>query len=100
MVGRTFALVELVRSEADFILAPVILQVARALSESAKLTAHGIHEAVWITILITIASTGLCVALYVAGGVGLPSADLEAWLHKERPGIHSPLLAAAVLDRE
>jgi hypothetical protein len=32
MVGRTFALVELVRSEADFILAPLMLQVAQVSS--------------------------------------------------------------------
>ena len=58
MVGRTFALVELVRSEADFILAPVMLEVAQFSSAGGGLTADGIRQAIWFTVLITIAIDG------------------------------------------
>jgi hypothetical protein len=92
IVGRTFALVELVRSVADFILAPVMLQVARA---SGGLTnqAAGIHTAIAITLMITATLTAAGIALYLIGGAGLPRPDLDAWIVQNRPAIGSPMLA-------
>lgn len=96
MVGRTFALVELVRSEADFIMAPVLLQVALVSSGGKELTAAGIKSAIWITILITIATTGFIVLVYLAGGAGLPRPDLKGWLKNNRTAVPSPPLGAAL----
>jgi hypothetical protein len=96
MVGRTFALVELVRSVADFILAPVMLDVARVVSGATHPTAAGIDKALWITLYITIALTVFGIVLYLLGGVGLPKPDLDAWLTKNRPAIGSPRLAQTV----
>lgn len=45
MVGRVMALVELVRSLADFILAPVMLEVARQASSGGILTQDGVTAA-------------------------------------------------------
>lgn len=39
LVGRSFALIELVRSGADFILAPILLRTARVMSHGAPLDA-------------------------------------------------------------
>ena len=36
------------------------------------------------------------IVLYLLGGVGLPTPDLEAWLTKNRPAIGSPRLAQTV----
>ncbi len=99
LVGRTFALVELVRSEADFILAPVMLQVAQVSSDGKRLTPAGIENAIWVTILITIAGTGFMTVVYLAGGAGLPLPDLKSWLQKGRTAIHSPALGAALRPR-
>lgn len=96
MVGRTFALVELVRSVADFILAPVMLEVARVVSGGAHPTAAGIGKALWITLYITIALTVFGIMLYLLGNAGLPKPDLEAWLEKNRPAIGSPPLGQAI----
>jgi MFS family permease len=99
MVGRIFALVELVRSVADFILAPVMLEVARVASGGKALTADGLREAIWITILITIGATLFGVVLYLVGGAGLPRPDLEAWLKEGRTAVTSPLLGQAFRRR-
>jgi len=93
MIGRTFALVELVRSEADFVIAPVIIAVVPLL---------GMQNAVGIALLIAVAATIAVVAIYIAGGVGLPEPDLHAWLDKpeeKRPAIRSPELGTAIRQR-
>lgn len=99
LVGRTFALVELVRSEADFMMAPVIVGVAIAVSGSAKPTAPGIHYALWISLLITIATTVLMAAIYLTGTAKLPKPDLSKWLKGDEPGLESPPLMAIFRKR-
>lgn len=102
MIGRTFALVELVRSEADFVIAPVILGVALAVSGGDALNAQGFYAAAGITLLVTIVSTAAVVAIYLAGGVGLPEPDLETWLEKpeeNQPAIRSPEMGTAIKER-
>jgi MFS family permease len=99
LIGQTFALVELVRSEADFIIAPVIAGIAVAISGGQNFSAAGLHDAIGITLLITIAATVAIVAIYVTGAVGLPRPDLQAWLEKpeeRRPAIPSPELGTAL----
>lgn len=99
IVGRTFALVELVRSVADFILAPVMLGIARLGSGgSPHPSAAGLHTALGITLLITLAATVGGTLLYVLGRVGLPTPDIDAWIEKNRPAIRSPLLAETLRD--
>jgi len=95
-VGRTFALVELVRSVADFILAPVMLGVARVASGAMHPDAAGLRFSIWLTLGVTIALTLGGTALYLLGGAGLPRPDLVAWIEHNRPAIGSPPLANAL----
>jgi MFS family permease len=95
MVGRIFALVELVRSMADFILAPVMQQVARLASGGKTLNAAGIDVALWITIWGTLGLTIFGTALYLAARPRLPRPDLKAWLTGERTALVSPPLGGA-----
>ena len=96
IIGRTFALVELVRSVADYILAPVMLKVAGVASGQGGLNAAGVHEAIWITLAITMASVLAGVALFLLGGAPLPRPDLEGWLAQKGPAIGSPNFAERV----
>lgn len=96
MVGRTFALVELVRSEADYLLAPIVLQVAAVSSGGHPLTASGIHEALWITLLIAIASTAFGVLIFLLGTACLVRPDLRAWLRQNQPAFQSPAFGATI----
>jgi hypothetical protein len=85
--------VELVRSQADFIIAPVIIALAAGM---------GTRNAAAITLLLTIAATVAIVGIYTAGGVGLPQPDLQAWLEnpdEKRPAIQSPELGTALRRR-
>ncbi len=100
IIGRIFALVELVRSEADFILAPVIAKVAETASGSDGLTVEGLRYGLWTTVLITGFMTLLGVAIYLAGaGFRLPQPDLDTWLRGDRPAFDSPDLGAALHRR-
>jgi MFS family permease len=93
IIGRIFALVELVRSLADYIIAPVMTEVAQSASGQ-QLDTHGVHLAVWITLWLMIAFTVFGTALYILGRGGLPMPDLDAWLLRNGPAIQStPLLA-------
>jgi hypothetical protein len=101
MVGRTFALVELVRSEADFVIAPVLIGVAVAVAGGANVNMQGLHRAIEIILGITIAATLGIFAIYITGGVGLPKPDLKAWLEnpdEQRPAIRSPEMGSALHD--
>jgi Major Facilitator Superfamily len=99
IIGRTFALVELVRSVADYILAPVMLKVAHVASGHGGLNAAGVREAIWITLAITGASALAGIALFLLGGASLPRPDLEGWLAQKGPAIGSPKLAQRVRKR-
>ncbi len=85
LVGRVFALVELIRAEADYVMDPIMRRIA----------AHsGIPEALWLTLLVAIASTTLCVALYLLSGLRPERPDLERYLEEGEPGVTSPALLA------
>ncbi|HTT05961.1 MAG TPA: MFS transporter [Steroidobacteraceae bacterium] len=94
ILGRLLALVELVRSVADFLLGPVMLQVARKASVSSSLNVLGIEHGLWILMLLAIASIVLLVVLYFIGSRELPQPDITGWLEHDRPALPSPPLGA------
>jgi MFS family permease len=100
-IGRILALVELVRSVADFILAPVMMRVAIESSggSHAALDIAGLHEGVAVTVLMTFAGLIIVSALHIASAGGLPHPDLEAWLKQNKPAISSPRLLQALRGR-
>jgi predicted MFS family arabinose efflux permease len=96
ILGRIFALVELVRSVADFILAPVMLKIARvAASQPGGVDAAGIHVALSITIALTVVGGTIALALLIGGGA-LPQPDIVAWIEHQRTAIRSPRLFATL----
>jgi MFS family permease len=96
IVGRTFALVELVRSVADFILAPVMLGVARVASGAPQPDAAGLRFSIGLTLGMTAALTLGGTVLHLLGGAGLPRPDLIAWIERDEPAIGSPPLAGTL----
>jgi len=95
MVGRIFALVELVRSEANFLMAPIILKIAQGASGgSGAVSTTGFHLGIWITLGLTVTLTVLGVVIYLAGGAGMQRPDLRVWLKENRPAWASPELFA------
>lgn len=92
IIGRVFALVELVRSLGDYIIAPVIGRIAQQGSRMPPLDWPGVRQAAGITLWITIAFTAVGILLWWAGGIGLPLPDIPAWIKENKPAIRSPLL--------
>ena len=97
MVGRTFALVELVRSVADFVLAPVILAIAVTIGTAGSRWV-GVATALWVTLGVTIGGLGVVVGLYLVGRPPSRAPDLESWLEGESPALASPRIGAVVRD--
>jgi MFS family permease len=95
LVGRVFALVELVRAEGDYIVAPVVRKIS--VTSAGKLgAAHGIRHAVWVTLVLTLASIAACVAVWLLGRMRLERPDLERYVEEGEPGLESRPFAAAL----
>jgi MFS family permease len=99
MVGRVFALVELVRSLADYIIAPIIMKIAQVHSYRPPLDWPGVHQAAIVTLWLTVGFTVLGVVLWFAGRAGLPLPDIRAWIDRKEPAFESPKLLARFRDR-
>ena len=95
-IGPTFALVELLRSEAAFILAPVLGYLATVTGAG---LAGGVHRGVGIALGLLVVVAALLGGLLALGGVGPSAPDLRGWLEDGGTGFHSPRLAAAVRGR-
>jgi MFS family permease len=91
-VGRAFALVELLRSEAAYLIGPVLLYVARHDGS----TAHGLAVATWITVALTAVGLVLVVVLYRVSGAPLRPPDLRGWLDGDEQALESPRTAEKV----
>ena len=94
ILGRIVALVELVRSVGDFLIAPVMLALSKMFSDGGAVDAHGIAMAVAISLAAATGTTLLCIAIYAASGLGLPRPHLRRWLEEDGVAIDSPPLFA------
>lgn len=93
-VQRVFAIIELVRAVAAFMVAPVLVYVAATVGGS---LASGTRMALWVCFAITCAGAVIGAALYALGGVRRPPhPSVPAWMSGEEPGWDSPPLLAAV----
>ena len=93
-LGPTFALVELLRAEAAFLVAPVLLAIAKAMTDLPE----GVFDAALIAVVLCAVATLLLALLFAAGGVGLHPPDIEAWLGGEESAFESPPLVASLRD--
>ncbi|HET8700147.1 MAG TPA: MFS transporter, partial [Nitrococcus sp.] len=94
MVGRVFALVELVRSLADYVITPIIMKVARVHSLRPPLDWPGVHHATAITLWLLVGFTVFGILIWLASNAGLPRPDIETWIDKSKPAYASPRLFA------
>lgn len=82
------------RSLADYIIAPIIMKVARVHSPRPPLDWSGVHHAAMVTLWITVGFTIFAVLLWFAGGAGLPVPDIRAWTEQKQPAFATPKLLA------
>lgn len=87
-LGPTFALIELLRSEAAFLVGPVLVHLALT---NGNLTA-GVHTAMIVTLAITLIGGIAALSVYLAGGARPHEPDLQPWLDGDHPAFASPRL--------
>jgi MFS family permease len=92
-IQRVFALLELLRGVAAFMIAPIILHLSETVSSS---PAGGIGVGVWICFGIAAGGGLLAAYLMVLGRVRLRPPRLEQWLESEGTAFDSPPLAAGI----
>jgi MFS family permease len=93
---RVFAIIELLRAVAAFMIAPILLHVATTVGHT---EASGIRTALWICFGLSAGAALLAICLYALGGVRPPTPAMERWFAGERPAWDSPPLLAAIRRR-
>jgi hypothetical protein len=89
---RVFAIVELFRAVAAFMIAPVFVHFAATVGGHA---ATGTDIALWIGFGLALAGAAAAVALYALGGARAQAPDLERFMDGDGPAWYSPPLLAA-----
>ena len=92
-IQRVFALVELLRGVAAFMVAPILVHLAATTAAS---PAAGSGTAMWVCFGIAAGGGFLAVYLFVLGRARLERPDLESWQGGESPAWDSPPIAAGV----
>lgn len=95
-LGPTFALVELLRSEAAFLLGPILLHVSLAQGTRRPQLDHGISVAGWALVVILAAGLAVSGVIWRASGARSHAPDLEEWLEEGNEALDSPPVLAEV----
>jgi Major Facilitator Superfamily len=93
---RVFAIVELLRAVAAFMIAPVFAHFAATVAGS---TRAGTGIALWIGLGLAIGGATIGVLLYVLGGARPQTPDLEGFMDGDGPAWYSPPLLARIRER-
>jgi MFS family permease len=93
---RVFAIVELLRAVAAFLIAPVFVHFAATVGGDPR---TGTSIALWIGLGLAIAGIVVPVLLYVLGGARPETPQLQRFMDGEGPAWHSPALLAAARKR-
>jgi hypothetical protein len=88
---RVFAIVELLRAVAAFLIAPIFVHYANNVSGGLN---HGVGVVLWIGFALAILGGAVPVVLYWLGGARPEKPDLEGFLGGEGPAYPSPPLLA------
>jgi hypothetical protein len=92
-VQRVFAVVELLRGVAAFMVGPIVMHLSKTVASS---PAAGTRIGIWVCLAIAAAGGVAAGYLFALGRVRLRPPDLERWLKGDGPAFDSPPLAAAV----
>jgi MFS family permease len=90
---RVFAIVELLRAVAAFMIAPVFAHLAATVGGDLK---AGTGVALWIGFGLAVGGAALGVLLYVLGGARPQTPDVDGFLDGEKPAWYSPPLLAGL----
>ena len=92
-IQRVFAILELMRAFAAFMIVPILLHFAVSL---AGLPTEAMRTTLWVCFGLAVGGTLVGVVIYVLGGTVPPAPSLERFLGGGEPGWESPALLARV----
>jgi len=90
---RVFAIIELFRAVAAFMIAPVFAHLAATVGGSLR---AGTEIALWIGLVLAVGAAVIGVALYILGGARPQTPDLEQFIGGEGSAWYSPPLLARI----
>jgi hypothetical protein len=88
---RVFAMIELLRAVAAFMIAPIFVHFATTVGSS---PAAGTRDALWISLAIVVGGSALAAFVYFAGGARPRTPQMTSFLNGEGPAWPSPPLLA------
>ena len=89
LLGRAFALVQLLRLTATFAVGPIVLYLAQQQTSRAE----GVREGVWATLALAVVGLVGSLVVPIVSGARPHAPDLEAWLENDEHGLESPTVA-------
>jgi nucleotide-binding universal stress UspA family protein/MFS family permease len=92
-IQRVFAILELLRAVAAFLIVPILLHFAVTLT---GLPTAAMSTALWICFGLSVGGGVVGILLYLLGGVRPPAPALQQWMDGPEPAWDSPPLLAAV----
>jgi MFS family permease len=92
-IQRVFAIVELLRAVAAFMIAPILLHLAVTTGGSVRV---GSKTALWISFGIAVAGALVAITLYALGRVRPAQPSLDRWFGGQEPAWDSPPLLAGI----
>jgi nucleotide-binding universal stress UspA family protein len=95
-IQRVFAILELLRAVAAFMIVPILLHFATTLT---GLATPAINTALWICFGLSAGAGVVGIGLYLLGRVRPPAPALERWMGGQEPAWDSPPLLAALRHR-
>jgi MFS family permease len=88
---RVFAMIELLRAVAAFMIAPIFVHFATTVGGS---PVAGTRDALWISLVIVVGGSALATFVYLAGGARPRTPNMTTFLNGEGPAWPSPPLLA------
>ena len=92
-IQRVFAILELMRAFAAFMIVPILTHFAISM---AGYPTEAMRTTLWVCFGLAVGGTLIGVLLYVLGGTAPPTPSLEKFLDGQEPGWESPALFAAL----
>ena len=92
-IQRVFAILELMRAFAAFMIVPILLHFAISLGGHPS---EAMRATLWVCFGLALGGTLVGVLLYVLGGTAPPAPSIDRFLSGGEPGWESPALLAAV----
>ena len=90
LVGRAFALVEMLRLAGAFAIVPAFTYFAMSYGTTPERLMLGLHYMYWVILIGLVVTIGICTTIFLLGGARIHAPDLRAYLEEQEPALESP----------